>query len=277
MQHRLVMIFAHPDDESFGFAGTASALADAGHDLSYVVGTRGEVGEILVEGLATPETLGEVREAELRAALEIMGVSELHLLGHRDSGMAGSEHNKDPRAFINQSLEEVAARVADILLEARPTIVLTYGPDGIYGHPDHLMAHKVGTAAVHLAGHRGWQTPNLYYSSASRERIRRMAQMPTSPFAKMDPELLSTFGTPNAEISTWLDIRRYTDRKLRAIRAHRTQVGDDGPFAQSTEEERQMWLSLETMRMVPLSWNPDPVDVLREVLPEAPADHPLRG
>jgi LmbE family N-acetylglucosaminyl deacetylase len=84
MRHRLMMIFAHPDDESFGFAGTASALSDAGHEVSYVVATRGEVGEILVEGLATRETLGEVREGELRTALEIIGVRDLHLLGFRE-------------------------------------------------------------------------------------------------------------------------------------------------------------------------------------------------
>jgi LmbE family N-acetylglucosaminyl deacetylase len=178
---------------------------------------------------------------------------------------------------VNQDVDATAEVVARIIIEKKPTIVLTYGIDGIYGHPDHVHIHKVALAAVLKAGTLGWQTPNLYFSSASRERIKRMASMPNSPFAKMPPEQLATFGTPNAEITTWLDIRPYSQRKLQAIRAHRTQVGDDGPFAHSTEEERQMWLSLETARTVPLPWNDHPKDVLLEVLPAAPDDHPLRG
>lgn len=277
MKHRLVIIFAHPDDESFGFAGTLSAMTDAGHEATYIVGTRGEVGEILVEGLATRETLGAVRESELRIALEMMGVTDLRLLGYRDSGMAGSEENYDPRAFINQDVDIVADAIAEVLIERQPTIVLTYGIDGIYGHPDHIMAHKVALAGVLKAGERGWQTPNLYFSSASRERIKRMSELPNSPFASMPKEQLATFGTPSSEITTWLDIRDYSARKLAVLKAHRTQVGDDGPFAHATEEERNMWLSIETARMIPLPWNPDPVDVLLEILPQAAEDHPLRG
>jgi LmbE family N-acetylglucosaminyl deacetylase len=273
----MVVIFAHPDDESFGFGGVLSAAADAGWETTYVVGTRGEVGEILVPGLATRETLGAVREKELLDALQLLGVGDVRFLGYRDSGMEGTPENAHPQAFVNQDVDDVSRRVAEVIVEKRPTVVITYGPDGIYGHPDHIMAHKVGHAAVLKAGESGWQSPNLYYSSASRERIRRMAQLPNSPFAKMPREMLDAFGTPSAEITTWMDIRAYSKRKLTAIRAHRSQVGDDGPFAQMSDEERQMWLSIETARMVPLPWNPDPVDVLAELLPPAADDHPLRG
>ena len=276
-EHRLVVIFAHPDDESFGFGGVLSAAADAGWETTYIVGTRGEVGEILIPELATRETLGDVREAELRAALELLGVDDVRLLGYRDSGMDGTAENEHPQAFVNQDVAEVAGIVADIIVEKRPTVVITYGPDGIYGHPDHIMAGKVGKAAVLLAGERGWQTPNLYYSSASRERIRRMASHPNSPFAKMAPALLDTFGTPAAEITTWMDIRPFSERKLAALRKHRTQVGDDGPFAHLPDDERQLWLSVETARMAPLPWNPHPRDVLHDLLPQAPADHPFRA
>jgi LmbE family N-acetylglucosaminyl deacetylase len=274
---RLVVIFAHPDDESFGFGGVLSAAADAGWETTYVVGTRGEVGEILVPEIATRETLGQVREGELRAALDLLGVAEVRFLGYRDSGMDGTPENRHPDAFVNQNVDAVAGVVAEIMLEKRPTAVITYGPDGIYGHPDHIMAHKVGYAAVLEAGERGWQTPNLYYSSASRERIRRMASHPNSAFAKMAPELVETFGTPAAEITTWMDIRAFADRKLAALKAHRSQVGDDGPFAQLAEEERKLWLSVETARMVPLPWNPDPRDILHDLLPHAPTDHPFRS
>ena len=274
---RLVVIFAHPDDESFGFGGLLSAFADAGYETTYVVGTRGEAGEILVPNLATRENLGEVREKELRAALKILGVGEVRFLGFRDSGMDGTPENDDPRAFINQDVDSVASTVADIIIEKRPTVVLTYGPDGIYGHPDHLMAHKVGTAAVLVAGERGWQTPHLYYSAASQERIKRLASIPNSPLANTPAEVLRTFGTPSDQITTWMDIRAYQDRKLAALRAHRSQVGDDGPFADMPEEDRKMWLSIETARVVPLPWNPEPTDVLAEIMPPVAPDHPFRG
>lgn len=274
---RLVVIFAHPDDESFGFGATLAAAADAGWETTYVVGTRGECGEILVPELATRETIGQVREAELLAAGKLLGLHDVRFLGFRDSGMAGTVENDDPRAFINQDVATVAEMVARIIVERRPTIVITYGPDGIYGHPDHIMAHKVGYAAVMLAADEGWRTPNLYYSSASRERIRRMASHPNGPFARMAPEQIETMGTPATEITTWLDIRSFADRKLAALWAHRTQVGNDGPFAHLSDEERKLWLSLETARMVPLPWNPEPSDVLHDLLPQAPADHPFRS
>lgn len=276
-QHRILVFFAHPDDESFGFGGLLSAFAEAGLESTYVLGTRGEAGEILVPGLANRQNLGQVREQELRAALKILGVNDVRFLGFRDSGMAGTPDNEHPRAYINQDVDSVASTVADIIVEKRPTVMLTYGPDGIYGHPDHIMSHKVGWKAVFEAGKRGWQTPVLYFSAASRERIKRMALIPNGPFAKTPPEILETFGTPTDQITTWMDISAYRERKLAALRAHRTQVGDDGPFANLSEEDRQMWLSIETARLVPLPWNPEPVDVLAELMPPAAADHPFRG
>ena len=159
-----------------------------------MVGTRGEAGEILVPGLATKENLGEVREQELRSALQILGVDGLRLLGYRDSGMAGSPDNDDPRAYVKQDVEKVASIVAGILTEIRPDIVLTYGPDGIYGHPDHIMAHRVGTRAVMRAADEGWQTPHVYYSAAAKGRIKWMAELPDGPFAKMSAGELPGWG-----------------------------------------------------------------------------------
>ena len=273
---RMVVFFAHPDDESFGFAGSLAMLSDLGADLTYICATRGEVGEILVDGLTTPAELGPYREGELRRALDIIGVQDLRLLGYRDSGMDGTPENTDPRAFVNQDVATVADRVSDILVEKKPDVVLTYGPDGIYGHPDHKMVNTTGEPAIARAAEKGYQVPNLYFSSASRERVIKMAERPGNPFANMPPEMLATFGTPSAEISTWIDTRSVTGRKLDAIRAHRTQVGENGPFADIDPDMREMWLSIESARMVPLPWNPNPQDVLLTVLPEASEDHPFR-
>jgi N-acetyl-1-D-myo-inositol-2-amino-2-deoxy-alpha-D-glucopyranoside deacetylase len=274
---RMVANFAHPDDETFGFAGLLAAFSRAGHDATCIVATRGEAGEILVPGLATRENLGEVRERELKAALDILGVGGLRLLGFRDSGMDGSPDNADPRAYINQDVEQVADRVAEILIEKQPDIVLTYGPDGIYGHPDHIMAHKVGTAAVLKAAERGLEIPNLYYSTAPKGRIKWMAEIPNGPFKDWTPEDLAKMGTPAAEITTWMDVSEFLPVKIRALKVHRTQIGDDGPLAHLTEEDRAVRLSLETARMVPLPWNHQPDDVLGGLLPQALADHLFRS
>jgi N-acetyl-1-D-myo-inositol-2-amino-2-deoxy-alpha-D-glucopyranoside deacetylase len=275
--HRLLMIFAHPDDESFGFAGTMLALADAGVKMSLIVATRGEEGEILVPGLATKENLGEVREGELRAAMEIVGIDDIHFLGFRDSGMAGTPPNHDPRAFVNQDVNKVAATIADSIAELRPTIILTYGPDGIYAHPDHIMVNTVAWPAVLKAGEDGrWKTPNLYFSAAPKERMRRMAELPNGPFASMDPDLVASLGMPASEITTWIDTTPFADRKREMLMAHRTQVGEEGPFNQLPPEMRRIWFSVETMRTIPLPWNPDPDDVIAELLPAAAHDHPFR-
>jgi LmbE family N-acetylglucosaminyl deacetylase len=274
---RMVVYFAHPDDESFGFAGSLAMLADQGADLTYICATRGDVGEILVEGLTTPENLGQYRVGELRRALDIIGVQNLRVLGYRDSGMDGTAENQDQRAFVQQDVQTVASRVADIIVEKQPEIFLFYGPDGIYGHPDHKFINTTGVPAIQFAAERGWQIPHVYCSAASRERIRRMADRPGNPFSEMTPEQLATFGTPAAEITTWIDTRSVTDRKLKAIRAHRTQVGDNGPFADLDPDILQMFLSIESCRLIPTAWNPNPDDLLLKLLPEAPLDHPFRG
>ena len=275
-QLRLVVNFAHPDDESFGFAGLLAAFSRAGHESTYVVATRGEAGEILVPGLATRENLGAVREQELRTALDILGVGDVRFLGFRDSGMAGSAENADPRAYINQDVEQVAERVADILIEKRPDIVLTYGLDGIYGHPDHIMASKVGTAAVMKAAERGLEIPNLYFSAAPKGRIKWMAEIPNGPFKDWSADDLAKMGTPPEEITTWMDVLEFLPQKLQALRAHRTQVGDNGPLAHLKPDDRSKWLALETARMIPTPWNSEPQDIFGALLPAAPADHVFR-
>jgi N-acetyl-1-D-myo-inositol-2-amino-2-deoxy-alpha-D-glucopyranoside deacetylase len=209
------------------------------------------------------ETLGEVRERELREAMAIVGVRDIRLLGFRDSGMAGTEENRDPRAFVNADVDAVVTALVQIIDELKPTVVTTFGPDGIYGHPDHVMAHRVATMAVLRAGETGiWQVPALYYAAASRERIQRFAALPRSPFHSMPPEALATFGTPDAEISTKLDVSAQVERKRAAIRAHRTQIGDDGPWAGLPEAEVEQFTQTESLRLVPLPWNPTPEDLL---------------
>lgn len=263
---RILTILAHPDDESFGTAGTFATLTDRGVGVTLVCATRGEVGEILVEGIATKDNLGELRERELREAMAIVGVRDIRLLGYRDSGMAGTDDNADPRAFVNADHDAVVTLLAAMIDELEPDAVTTFGPDGIYGHPDHLKAHQVATAAVHRAAETGlWQTPALYYAAASRDRIREFAKYPGSPFSKMSAEQLANFGTPDDEISTRLDISPQLDRKRAAIKAHRSQVGDGEPFDFLPKDVVAKFTRYESLRQIPLPWNPDPVDILKRL------------
>ena len=264
---RVLTILAHPDDESFGLAGTLATLTDRGVGVTLVCATRGEVGEILVEGIATTDNLGELRERELREAMAIVGVRDIRFLGYRDSGMAGTDENADPRAFVNADHDAVVTALVEIIDELKPDAVTTFGPDGIYGHPDHIKAHEVAAAAVHRAAENGlWETPALYFAAASRERIREFAKYPGSPFSSMSEEQLSGFGTADEEISTRLDISANLERKRAAIKAHRSQVGDAEPFAFLPKDVVEKFTRYESLRQVPLPWNPAPKDILKDLV-----------
>lgn len=151
LQKRLLAVFAHPDDETFGSGSTLARYADEGADVTVVCATQGEVGEIAPGSNATSETLGAVRTAELRSALNALGVQSLILLGYRDSGMAGSENNNNPSAFINVPIGEAVERLVGIIRECHPQVMITMDPSGGYGHPDHILVAELTTRAFEAA------------------------------------------------------------------------------------------------------------------------------
>ena len=126
----LLAVLAHPDDETFACGGTLAKYAAQGVRVALVCATRGEVGEISNPSLATPETLGQVREEELRAACRALGVEDLFILGYRDSGMDGTLDNRHPQALCQADLHEVAGRTVAIIRQLRPQVVLTFDPNG---------------------------------------------------------------------------------------------------------------------------------------------------
>ncbi len=182
VEHSLLAVFAHPDDEAFGTGGTLARYASEGVATTLVCATRGEAGEIAEGTGATPETLGAVRENELRCAAETMGVRELLFLGYRDSGMAGTPENQHPEAFINAPAEEAVGQLVAIIRRVRPEIVVTFEPNGGYGHPDHIAIHRHTVAAFHSAADPAWspelgepwQAARLYYTAIPRSFFRRM-------------------------------------------------------------------------------------------------------
>ena len=143
---KLMAIFAHPDDEG-AIASTLAYYANNNVEVTLVCTTKGEVGEISDPALATRETLGEVRAAELQAACDILGIRHLRFLGYRDSGMEGTPENEDPRALVQGDTDVVMGQLVGLIRELQPDIVITFEPFGWYGHPDHQITSRWVTDA----------------------------------------------------------------------------------------------------------------------------------
>lgn len=273
----ILWIFAHPDDETFGSAGTMAWAADNDLRTAYICATRGECGEISEPHLATPDSLGAVRELELRTAMSIVGMAELRILGYRDSGMEDTDQNNDPRALVQQPEEAILTLLVGHIRDLRPATVVTFGPEGIYGHPDHVLTGTLATRAVELSADAqwlpelqdSWQADALYYSVAPREQLIAIAEQPDNPVGDISERSRQNLGTPSSEITHWLDVSRWLDRKRAALTAHRTQVDPNAfPVAAPDDENRAM-LSYEQYQRRPLPWDPgmrhtDALDLARK-------------
>ena len=160
----LMTIHAHPDDESIGCGGTMAKAVAAGRRVVLVTCTRGELGEIVVKDLDTPDNhrrLGELRATELERAMGQLGVTEWENLGYRDSDMMGRAGNHDPRSFWRADLDEAAGRLVWLIRRDRPDVVTTYNEYGGYGHPDHIRVHDVAVRAFPRAGDPAWYPEQL--------------------------------------------------------------------------------------------------------------------
>jgi LmbE family N-acetylglucosaminyl deacetylase len=262
---RLLAVFAHPDDEAFCCGGVLAALTDQGVDAILVCATRGESGEILVPELATRETLGEVREGELRSAMEHVGVTDVRFLDYLDSGMIGAPENEAERAFMLAPESEVVAKLLPIIAELQPEVVITFGPNGIYGHPDHVAIYVATTAAVLASGQPG----ALYYATVPRQRFIDMGLRSDTPFSNYSTEELNRMGTPRDEITTFVDVRPWLARKRAVMAAHRTQYGDDGLWSPLPQEEVDTLLGTEHFVRASLPWDDSsaPFDPLNTLSP----------
>src|SRR5437588_6458685 len=147
---RLLGVFAHPDDEGMMSAASLQ-YSTLGVETGLVCATRGEVGEIADPALATPENLGQVREGEMQAAAEVLGLNKLWFLDYRDSGMAGTAENDDAQAFVQVGSAEVVGKLVAIIRQFRPQVIVTFDENGAYGHPDHIAIYRHTTSAFHAA------------------------------------------------------------------------------------------------------------------------------
>jgi len=139
---RILSILAHPDDESFGMGGTLAYYSQMGCEVTLVTATLGEAGKVAPMFLKEGQSVADLRREELNCACKALGIQELILLGHRDSGMAGWAANQHPQALINQPLEQLSGQIAALIRQIEPDVVLTFDPIGGYRHPDHIHIHN---------------------------------------------------------------------------------------------------------------------------------------
>jgi N-acetyl-1-D-myo-inositol-2-amino-2-deoxy-alpha-D-glucopyranoside deacetylase len=235
---RLLLVHAHPDDEVTGTGATMAHYVDAGAHVTLVTCTLGEEGEIHVPALARLEArqadqLGGYRIAELQRACAALGVTDHRFLGgagrYRDSGMMGLETNKHPRAFWQADVDEAAVDLVEIMREIRPQVMITYDPNGFYGHPDHIQAHRVAMRAAELAGADGPE--KIYWTAMPRSVLRdgmeAFRQLSDNPFAGVERVEELPFGHPDEEIAARIDGTDYYQQKTSAMRAHATQIPDN--------------------------------------------------
>ena len=179
-QRRLLVILAHPDDESFGMGGTLARYADEGVDVHIAIATDGVAGSVAGGYEHTLQELAAVRRKEVEAAVRVLG-GTLHMLGYRDSGYIGDPANQHPDAFINSDVEEAAGRIVALIREIRPQVIVTHDETGGYYHPDHIHCWKITMVAWDAAGDPDrypeigpapYRPQRLYYTAFSNRMVK---------------------------------------------------------------------------------------------------------
>ncbi|MFI1253993.1 N-acetyl-1-D-myo-inositol-2-amino-2-deoxy-alpha-D-glucopyranoside deacetylase [Streptomyces netropsis] len=269
---RLLLVHAHPDDESINNGATMAKYAAEGAHVTLVTCTLGEEGEVIPPDLAhlaadRDDTLGSYRVAELAAAMKELGVTDHRFLGgpgrYRDSGMMGAPQNDRPGCFWRAEVDEAAAHLVEVIREVRPQVLVTYDPNGGYGHPDHIQAHRVAMRAVDLAAEPAFRrdlgdphtVPKVYWNCVPLSVVeqgfaRLREQGKDMPF----PGIASPADVPgvvsDAEVTAAVDSAPYASAKASAMRAHATQIAVDGPFFALSNDLGQPLLGDEFYRLV---------------------------
>ncbi|OAH10631.1 N-acetyl-1-D-myo-inositol-2-amino-2-deoxy-alpha-D-glucopyranoside deacetylase [Streptomyces jeddahensis] len=261
---RLLLVHAHPDDESINNGATMAKYAAEGAHVTLVTCTLGEEGEVIPPELAQlapdrDDRLGDHRVGELAAAMAELGVTDHRFLGgtgrYRDSGMMGAEQNKRPHCFWQADVDEAAAALVEVIREVRPQVLVTYDPAGGYGHPDHIQAHRVAMRAADLAAEPAYRRDlgephsiaKIYWNRAPRSVVeegfaRLKEALPELPF----PAAASVADVPGVVdddvITTVIDGSGFAAAKAAAMRAHATQI-----------EVVEPWFALSNQLAQPLS------------------------
>jgi len=249
---RILLVHAHPDDETINNGATMALYADRGAQVTLVTCTRGEEGEILVPGLShlastEQDLLGLHRETELAAAMKALGISDYRFLGapstkFRDSGMMGTDPNNRPDVFWQADLDAAATILVDVIEEVKPHILITYDEIGGYGHPDHIQAHRVAMRASELST---WQIQKIYWNTIPKsviaQSMEKMKEIGSDFFGAESIDDVP-FAKDDEFVTTLINGSDYVESKMAAMKAHETQIALDGPFfALSNNLGMQIW------------------------------------
>lgn len=235
----ILAVLAHPDDESFGMGGTLALYAQKGYEVHLVCATLGEAGTVDDEYLQDFDSISALREAELRCAAQSLGLTAVHLLGYRDSGMPGTPENEHPNAQVSHSVEEVAGKVVKYIREIKPDIVLTFDPIGGYKHPDHIHVQKATTLAFEKSGEASFYPDTgspfkpqaLYYHLFPRGVLKWATRL--MPLFGMNPRKwgrnedidLKSLADVEFPVHVRIDIREVVQAKRDAGACHASQGG----------------------------------------------------
>jgi N-acetyl-1-D-myo-inositol-2-amino-2-deoxy-alpha-D-glucopyranoside deacetylase len=234
---RIMLVHAHPDDESMGTGATMAYYAAQGAHVTLITCTLGEEGEIHLPALAQLEAaqadqLGGYRLTELETACAALGVTDHRFLGgagrYRDSGMMGLPTNQHPRAFWGADLEVAAGLLLEVIREVEPQVLITYDENGFYGHPDHIQAHRVAMRAAELAEAEGIGPKKIYWTAIPRSVLEAgfeaFAGSSDNPFEGVQRAEELPFGTPDDEVAARIDAHEFAAQKLAALDAHSSQI-----------------------------------------------------
>ncbi len=255
-QLTFLAVHAHPDDEASSTGGVFRLLANQGVRTILVTCTNGEYGDAL-DG-AKPGTsehdgdeVAKIRAKELNASVDVLGISRLVRLGYRDSGMSGWPQNDNPESFWSTPVEEAAQRLAEVLREERPQVVMTYNEFGFYGHPDHIQANRITLAAFELIDYE----PTLYYNAipnsvmavyrerwAEEEREQRAAD--EAKGIVREPESASEeevdLGTADELITAVINVSSVSDANYDALAAPPSQMSGSFWMRMDRDQFRQV-------------------------------------
>jgi LmbE family N-acetylglucosaminyl deacetylase len=219
-------VHAHPDDEAIGTGGILARYSDEGVRTVLVTCTNGELGDapggIKPDDPAHDEdVVVPLRRQELEASCRVLGVAHLELLGYHDSGMEGWPQNKAPNAFWQAPVAEAGHRLAELMRQYQPQVVVTYDENGFYGHPDHIQANRITHAAIAECG----IPQKLYYTAVSRSLLQSFRQTLAEAGIETPAEVEENpdFGTPDELITTTIDCGAVAGRKFASLAAHASQ------------------------------------------------------
>ena len=236
-------VHAHPDDEAISTGGILAKYSAEGIRTVLVTCTKGELGEVADPLYRPPQPgmgISEIREKELARAIQILNIGTYHNLKYKDSGMAGTTGNNDPKAFVRADLTEASNRLVGIIRRERPQVIVTYDENGIYGHPDHIMANRVVQKAFAAASDSNliidkseppWQPRKLYFFALPKARLKKFRRA-AEDSGSSEAAPADLMGTPDDEITTRIDVTQFLDQKFEAIFSHASQFGPSHRFHQ---------------------------------------------